>query len=398
MLKDKNNINKEEIENGKPYAIWYIEYNANGGTGAPPRQEAKVGQPIVISTQKPTRQGYTFLGWNEWQQATSPDSSLAPGTTCPGWGYSIIAYAVWQAGEIEPPEESYTLSFDLQGGSATGGIPDVIGSYGFTFSITMKKPYKSGYTFQGWATSPSGQAVYQPGDQYTLTQNATLYAVWQSQGGGGTGGSLDLNWELYGILNNGTFGTNSAYSHSRKLTASELNGATVTTDFNLGVFLYRASDDKFITRMSDILVGTSTLSDQYLNENSIIRLSVSTSKKDTVIIKPKNSQETTWTITYNENGGLNAPSSQTASSDSDITITSSTPTWDGHVFQGWSKSQSGSVEYRAGDICKEHSSITLYAVWKQSYMNMYIGNNRVSSIYIGRDAVSEIYIGTNRIW
>lgn len=71
-----------------------------------------------------------------------------------------------------------------------------------------------------------------------------------------------------------------------------------------------------------------------------------------------------WTITYNANGGSNAPSPQIASSDSDITISSSTPTWDGHVFQGWSKSQSGSVEYNPGDVCSERSSITLYAIWK----------------------------------
>ena len=108
--------------------------------------------------------------------------------------------------------------------------------------------------------------------------------------------NIDLNWELYGILNDGTFGTNSAYSHSRKFTAEELNGATVTTGVNLGVFLYRKSDDKFTKRIPDILVGTTVLSDGYLNDSLVARLSVSTAKKNTVIIKPKISDDSNMYI------------------------------------------------------------------------------------------------------
>ena len=37
----------------------------------------------------------------------------------------------------------------------------------------------SGFVFEGWATTPDGEAVYQPGDSYTENADITLYAVWE---------------------------------------------------------------------------------------------------------------------------------------------------------------------------------------------------------------------------
>ena len=78
------------------YAHWKIRtykvtYDANGGTGAPSAQTKTYGKDLTLRTAKPTRSGYTFLGW-----ATSPDGEVK---YQPGGTYTknakVTLYAVW---------------------------------------------------------------------------------------------------------------------------------------------------------------------------------------------------------------------------------------------------------------------------------------------------------------
>lgn len=71
-----------------------------------------------------------------------------------------------------------------------------------------------------------------------------------------------------------------------------------------------------------------------------------------------------YTITYNANGGSNAPASQTKAHGATINISTTEPTRSGHIFNGWSNSASSStVLYRPGDSYTANANITLYAVW-----------------------------------
>ena len=77
-----------------------IEYDANGGSGAPWSAKKKYGTDYVISQTKPTRQGYTFIGWSEDKDASEP-------TYLPGDKFTedkdVKLYAVWEEGaETEP--------------------------------------------------------------------------------------------------------------------------------------------------------------------------------------------------------------------------------------------------------------------------------------------------------
>lgn len=81
---------------------------------------------------------------------------------------------------IEDPTNSFTLSFNGNGGS---GVPSsqsgTSTSDTYTFTIPATVPTRSGYEFDGWATSSSGSAQYQPGDRITVDPGTTrLYAVW----------------------------------------------------------------------------------------------------------------------------------------------------------------------------------------------------------------------------
>ncbi|MBQ7957984.1 MAG: InlB B-repeat-containing protein [Clostridia bacterium] len=70
-----------------------IAYNPNGGENAPANQTKKYDEDITLSSTKPTRDGYVFLGWS-----TDSDSDIID--YFPGDTYSenkdITLYAVWK--------------------------------------------------------------------------------------------------------------------------------------------------------------------------------------------------------------------------------------------------------------------------------------------------------------
>ncbi len=72
-----------------------IRYDANGGENAPASQTKNEGETIRLSTQKPTRDGYTFLGWSTNKNATSKDSTYDPGSSY-SKDANLTLYAVWQ--------------------------------------------------------------------------------------------------------------------------------------------------------------------------------------------------------------------------------------------------------------------------------------------------------------
>lgn len=73
---------------------------------------------------------------------------------------------------------------------------------------------------------------------------------------------------------------------------------------------------------------------------------------------------TSYTVSYNANGGSGAPSSQTKWKDQALTLSSTKPTRTGYSFQGWATSASGGVAYAAGASYTANAAVTLYAVWK----------------------------------
>lgn len=72
-----------------------------------------------------------------------------------------------------------------------------------------------------------------------------------------------------------------------------------------------------------------------------------------------------YTITYNANGGSNAPAPQTKAPGQTIKLNSGEPTWQNHVFLGWSCAHSDTL-YQAGENFNIDADVTLYAVWKDT--------------------------------
>ena len=74
----------------------------------------------------------------------------------------------------------------------------------------------------------------------------------------------------------------------------------------------------------------------------------------------------TYEVSYDANGGKNAPASQTKIQDSDdFTLATTAPTREGYVFKGWAASKNAlEAEYAAGGSYTKNAKITLYAVWE----------------------------------
>lgn len=70
-----------------------------------------------------------------------------------------------------------------------------------------------------------------------------------------------------------------------------------------------------------------------------------------------------YTVSYNANGGLGAPSNQTKWHDENLTLSNTKPTRTGYIFEGWATSADGAVEYQAGGTYSGNANVTLYAKW-----------------------------------
>ena len=123
------------LANGKNTAYYYfkgapvlltftLNYDANGGTGAPASQTYKAtseyekSHTFTISSQAPTRDGYTFLGWNTNRSATTANyqpsgSIVVTGTT--------TLYAVWQPKTPSIDEPAKPTENDV-----TGVVVDIV--------------------------------------------------------------------------------------------------------------------------------------------------------------------------------------------------------------------------------------------------------------------------------
>lgn len=314
----------------KTYSVFY---NANGGSGAPAAQTKRHFADLTISTTTPTRTGYTFLGWGTYVSDTSVD--YAPGGKYTN-NASITLYAIWQG-------RTYTVSYNANGGS--GAPASQTKTYGQTLTLSSKVPTRSGYEFVGWATTSSAtSASYSPGGSFTRNSSVTLYAVWEKTP------------ETYTVRYNANGG----------------NGAPTSQTKTEGVSLKLSSTKP--TRDGYTFVGWGTSA----NTSTVAYYAGGTYSKDASITLYAVWTPTVYTITYNANGGSNAPSKQTKTHGQSITLTTATPTRSNHAFMGWATSANAtSAEYYGGERYSDDASVTLYAVWVERNYDFSVSNLKV---------------------
>lgn len=157
------------------YATWKaqtytISYNANGGSGAPGPQTKTHGVTLTLSSTKPTRDGYEFLGWATSSTATSATYSAGGSYTT---NAAATLYAVWKV-----------LSYDITFFNSKDGInfqEPVVESleYGSQVDLTSTRNFiRPGYKFLGWGEAEDSTNIL---SEYTVTASnlQSLYSLWE---------------------------------------------------------------------------------------------------------------------------------------------------------------------------------------------------------------------------
>lgn len=314
------------------WTTYTITYNANGGTGAPNSDTKIYGTTLKLSSTKPTRTGYTFVGWGTSSTDTTADYSAGGNYTA---NASDTLYAIWK--------KTITLSYNANNGSGAPSsqsqtIYNATTSYKFTISST--KPTRTGYTFLGWSTSSTAtSSSYSSGGSITLSDSDTLYAVWSEN-------KLTVNY----YSNYAT----SAFSDALNTVGSDKNVKVWTYDFyydndysTYGLANYSGSSGSvYMTRTGYTATGnwgTSVSGETLVNENTGFSTGQALAKALGKDISSGNAsvniyaqwEINTYTIAYNSNGGSGNMSSQTVKWSSDFILSDNTFTREGYKFIGW---------------------------------------------------------------
>ena len=131
-----------------------ISYNANGGTGAPAAQTKYYNELLTLSSTKPIRTGYTFLGWSTGSSATSP-TYAAGGSYTANSGATF--YAVWKLDATK----LISISIETMPNQTECQVGDVLfNTDGLTIKLTYSdnstKIISSGFTVGSFDTSTPG--------------------------------------------------------------------------------------------------------------------------------------------------------------------------------------------------------------------------------------------------
>ena len=346
-------IGGTEMGNKEYWAKWEINqytitFDTDGGSEVAPITQ-DYGSAITAPA-APTREGYTFTGWDKTIPATMPAGDMT-------------ITAQWTVNQ-------YTITYDLDGGTAEGN-PDTYTVE--TDAFTLKNPTRPGYTFTGWSgtglTGEDNLTVTIPAGSignrsYTAHWSLNTYSItYDLNGGTASGNPTSYTVESATITLNQP--TKTGY------TFTGWSGTDLTGEDNLTVTIPAGStgDRSYTAHWSlntysityDLDGGTASGNpDFYTVESSTITLNpptrtgytfigwsgtdLSGSDNLTVTI-PTGSignrsytahwSLNTYSITYDLDGGtaFGNPDSYTVES---AAITLNEPTKAGYVFTGWS--------------------------------------------------------------
>ena len=231
-----------------------------------------------------------------------------------------------------------------------------------TLTLRSNGYTKTGYTFSKWNTKADGSGTnYSAGGNYTENSSATLYAQWEINtyavtynGNGNTGGSTASQTKTYGtnltLRSNGF--TKTGYTFSKWNTKADGSGtnynAGATYSTNAALTLYAIWTINTYTVSYDANGGSGAPSSQTKTYGTTLTLS-------STIPTRSNSSAGSYTVTLNANGGSVNPSSQSAARTNSYT------------FSKWNTKADGSgTNYSAGGNYTTNAATTLYAQWTSS--------------------------------
>lgn len=337
-----------------------VRYNANAKNdtsvkGIPAAQKKIANVNIKLSSDVPTRKGYTFLGWTT--KADGNGTAYAAGATYTHDqdGGTVTLYAKWTPWKHVL---HYNKNVPTSSTSQTvSNMPvDQTKTFGQLMTISNLVPTRKGYTFAGWYTQSNGTGTkYNPGSNYAADQNGgtvNLYAKWTP-------------W-TYNIK----YDQNVKSTSSSKTVTDMPNAQTKTQEIDVTLSSMTPKRNGYIfagwstsaNGSVEYKPGSRFTKDLDSNGTSITLYAVWTPWKHTIHYNsniPTNAPTGTTTVS-------NMPGDQTKTFDEKLMISSNKPTRKGYNFAGWSTSANGNVVYQPGAEYKNDQNggtVTLYAKW-----------------------------------
>ena len=349
-----------------------LYYNANGGSGAPASQTAKVTYPntqstFYVSSVKPTRAGYTFAGW--YDAATGGNkigATVTVGSNSHAGNQSKTIYAHWTANEY-----TNTLYYNANGGSGAPASQTAKVTYPntqSTFYVSSVKPTRAGYTFAGWYDAATGgnkvgTTVTVGSNSHAGNQSKTIYAHWTA------------NEYTNTLYYNANGGSGAPASQTAKVTYPN----TQSTFYVSSVKPTRAGytfAGWYDAATGGNKVGTTVT----VGSNS------HAGNQSKTIYAHWTANEYTNTLYYNANGGTGAPASQTVkvtypNTQCTFTVSSVKPTKMGYTFTGWYDAATGgnkvgSTVTVGSNNHAGNQSKTIYAHWTANHYKLTVNPNK----------------------
>lgn len=342
---------------------------------------AQNGSYYKLPTEKPTRAGYNFMGWSDGNAmitASQVKGYVYEQTLTAMWGegeyaynvecvavypngnrlvlktdtvinkidgtYTITPHAItgyqtpkavnvkWDSADaktivFEYVPNSYTVSFDTQGGNSIGSVNvSFAGVYG-----TLPIPTRPGYSFNGWYTAATGGTKVTAATKVELTADQKLYAQWTANS--------------YKVRFNANGGTGSMAEQSFRYDQAQ----------KLSTNAFSRTGYAFLGWSTSASATTAT----YSNQQSVFNL---TSASDVTVNLYAVWKQNTYTVSFNANGGSVSQTSKT------VTYGNSygplpTPTRTGYTFKGWFTATSGGTQITQTTTANLTANQTLYAQW-----------------------------------
>ena len=127
------------------YRGYFLSYNAKGGSNAPSKQYFYYGNGYhAISSEVPTRTGYTFIAWNTTSDGSG--NEYHPGDKLnEGWTNTTL-YAIWEKGCPNSHNYCYSVT-EKPTTSVTGNLAGICVDCSSTTTVTLPKLTTTDYTY-----------------------------------------------------------------------------------------------------------------------------------------------------------------------------------------------------------------------------------------------------------
>ncbi|MQW39198.1 hypothetical protein GHI93_04490 [Lactococcus hircilactis] len=336
-----------------------VNFNPNGGGGTASSLSTDANGDLTLPSYGTGTNGLGFtapanehfVGWNTAADGSGTGTldqatlqNLAAGST-------VTLYAQWANNPV--------ISYDSNGGTGTMTSQITVGTGPTWIVTTNDNTYtKTGYVFTGWNTAADGSGTsYLPqvGSSNTgvvisgITTDLKLYAQWVpfKVGAYDTTNNVDITSKATGLP---VYGGNTGSLPGILVHTSDaptIAGYTFTGNVNYNGTVSAINSDGnngFYFVLGSLPQSTPTPSLQFLYT--------------------ANATQSTYSVTFNNNGGTGTMSSVTTDTTGAVSLPKNSFTRSGYSFSGWATSTTGSIVYADGaSVTGLSSNTTLYAVW-----------------------------------